>query len=417
MITYPEAISLIDKISLKLPNEKISILNSVNRVCAEDVLSPLTNPSSNNTSFDGFAVIAKETEGLSSQKTKKFKILRTIAAGDEPKIDNYEKNSAVEVMTGGLVPKPFDSIIAVEKVKYFPTKEKPTHIIVDEEVKQFSYIRFAGEDYNLKDVVIKKGELIQPKHIMALTTLGIKDVQVKKQPQIIFFGTGSEIADYKDTKVPSWKVRNSNNHYFTSFGKSLYFQIIDGGIIKDDEPEKLKKALDDALNSDIDIFVTSGAISAGKFDFIPKLIKDCGFETHFKGVAIKPGRPIMLSKLKQKEKLFFGLPGNPISCAAGFRFFVYPLIRNSLGMSKEKKFKAKLVNEYSKAENFTHFARCLMTINNQGSCELEVLQGQQSNRIKSFVEANCWGIFEEGKEKFKSGDFVKWMHLNPNLIN
>ena len=417
MITYPEAISLIDKISLKLPNEKISILNSVNRVCAEDVLSPLTNPSSNNTSFDGFAVIAKETEGLSSQKTKKFKILRTIAAGDEPKIDNYEKNSAVEVMTGGLVPKPFDSIIAVEKAKYFPTKEKPTHIIVDEEVKQFSYIRFAGEDYNLKDVVIKKGELIQPKHIMALTTLGIKDVQVKKQPQIIFFGTGSEIADYKDTKVPSWKVRNSNNHYFTSFGKSLYFQIIDGGIIKDDEPEKLKKALDDALNSDIDIFVTSGAISAGKFDFIPKLIKDCGFETHFKGVAIKPGRPIMLSKLKQKEKLFFGLPGNPISCAAGFRFFVYPLIRNSLGMSREKKFKARLVNEYSKDENFTHFARCLMTISNQGSCELEVLQGQQSHRIKSFVEANCWGIFEEGKEKFKSGDFVKWMYLNPNLIN
>ena len=417
MITYPEAISLIDKISLKLPNEKISILNSVNRVCAEDVLSPLTNPSSNNTSFDGFAVIAKETEGLSSQKTKKFKILRTIAAGDEPKIDNYEKNSAVEVMTGGLVHKPFDSIIAVEKVKYFPTKEKPTHIIVDEEVKQFSYIRFAGEDYNLKDVVIKKGELIQPKHIMALTTLGIKDVQVKKQPQIIFFGTGSEIADYKDTKVPSWKVRNSNNHYFTSFGKSLYFQIIDGGIIKDDEPEKLKKALDDALNSDIDIFVTSGAISAAKFDFIPKLIKDCGFETHFKGVAIKPGRPIMLSKLKQKEKLFFGLPGNPISCAAGFRFFVYPLIRNSLGMSREKKFKARLVNEYSKDENFTHFARCLMTISNQGSCELEVLQGQQSHRINSFVEANCWGSFEEGKEKFKSGDFVKWMYLNPNLIN
>ena len=153
----------------------------------------------------------------------------------------------MEVITGGSVHKPFDSIIAVEKVKYFPTKEKATHIIADEEVKQFSYIRLAGEDYNLKDVVIKKGELIQPKHIMALTTLGIKDVQVKKQPQIIFFGTGSEIADYKDTKVPSWKAGdNPNNHYFTSFGKSLYFKIIDGGIIKDDEPEKLKKALDDA---------------------------------------------------------------------------------------------------------------------------------------------------------------------------
>ena len=413
MITYQEAISLIDKVSLKLPNEKISILNSVSRVCTEDVLSPSNNPSSNNTAFDGFAVIAKETEGLSSQKTKRFKILRTIAAGDEPKIDNYEKNSAVEVMTGGLVPKPFDSIIAVEKAKYFPTKEKPTHIIVNEEVKQFSYIRFAGEDYNLKDVVIKKGELIQPKHIMAFTTLGIKDVQVKKKPKIIFFGTGSEIVDYKDTKVSSWKVRNSNNHYFTSFGKSLYFKIIDGGIIKDNESDKLKQALNEALNSDTDIFVTSGAISAGKFDFIPKLVKEFGFKTHFKGVAIKPGRPIMLSKFTQKEKLFFGLPGNPISCAAGFRFFIYPLIRNSLGMPKEKKFKAKLVNEYSKKEKFTHFARSLMAINDQGLIELEVLQGQQSNRIKSFVQANCWGIFSEDKEKFKSGDFIDWMPLIP----
>ena len=317
-------------------------------------------------------------------------------------------------MTGGLVYEPFDSIIPVETAKYFPSKEKPTHIIVDKQVKKFSYIRFAGEDYNLKDVVIKNGELIQPKHIMALTTLGIKEAKVKKQPKIVFFGTGNEIADYKDKNVPSWKVRNSNNHYFTSFGKSLYFQIIDGGIIKDDEPDKLKEELKKTLSSDIDIFVTSGAISAGKFDFIPKLIKEFGFETHFKGVAIKPGRPIMLSKSKQKEKLFFGLPGNPISCAAGFRFFIYPLIRNSLGMPKEKKFKAKLINEYSKSENFTHFARCLMSISDQGIIELEVLQGQQSNRVKSFVQANCWGIFPGGKKQFKSGDFIEWVPLIPS---
>ena len=185
MINYEKAIKIISKVSLKLPNEKISTLNSVNRICSEDILSPSTNPSCNNTAFDGFAVIAKETEGLSSNKTKKFKILKTIAAGDEPKINNFEKNSTVEIMTGGLVHEPFDSIIPVEKVKYFPSKEKPTHIIVDEQVKKFSYIRFAGEDYNLKDVVIKNGELIQPKHIMALTTLGIVEIKVKKQPKII----------------------------------------------------------------------------------------------------------------------------------------------------------------------------------------------------------------------------------------
>jgi len=414
MIKNQEAIKIINKVSLNLPNEKISILNSVNRVCAKDILSPSTNPSSNNTAFDGFAVIAQETEGLSSNKTKKFKILKTIAAGDNPKINNYLKNSSVEIMTGGIVPKPFDSIIPVEKIKYYPSERKPTHIFVDSEVKKFSFIRFAGEDYNLKDVVIKRGELIQPKHIMALTTLGIRDLYVKKKPKIIFFGTGDEIVDYKKKNISNWQVRNSNNHYITSFGKSLHYQIIDGGVIKDSEQSKLKEKLKKSLKSDIDIFVTSGAISVGKFDFIPKLINELSFKTYFKGVSIKPGRPIMLSKFKRKEKLFFGLPGNPISCAAGFRFFVYPLIRNSLGMLKEKNFKAKLINKYSKRKNFTHFARCLININNKGLGELQVLQGQQSHRIKSFAKANCWGIFPGGKEQFKSGDIIEWVPLIPS---
>ena len=122
----------------------------------------------------------------------------------------------------------------------------------------------------------------------------------------------------------------------------------------------------------------------------------------------------MLSKFRRKEKLFFGLPGNPISCAAGFRFFIYPLLRNSLGMTKEEKFKAKLVNKYSKRKNFTHFARCLISVNSKGLSELRVLQEQQSHRIKTFTKANCWGIFPSGKEQFKPGDIIEWVSLIPS---
>jgi len=414
MIRYQKAIKIINKFFINLPDEKISTLNSLNRVCAKNILSPTKNPLSDNTAFDGFALLSKETKGLSQKRTKKFKILKSIGAGDNPKIKNYQKNSSVEIMTGAIIPKPFDSIIPVEKVKYFPTKQKPTHIVLDHEIKKFSFIRFAGEDFNLKSLVVKKGELIQPKHIMALTTLGIKNLYVKKKPKIIFFGTGKEIIDYKKKNILNWKVRNSNNHYFMSFGKSLHYQIIDGGVIKDNEQKKLEKKIKKTLNSDVDIFVTSGAISAGKFDFIPGLINKLGFKTYFKGVSIKPGRPIMLSKFKRKEKLFFGLPGNPISCAAGFRFFIYPLLRNSLGMLKEEKFKAKLINKYSKRKNFTHFARCLLNVNSSGLLELKVLQEQQSHKIKSFVKANCWGIFPSGKDQFKSGDIVEWVPLIPS---
>ena len=180
MINYQSAIEIINKVYLNLPSEKISISDSLNRVCAKNILSPSKNPLANNTAFDGFAVLAKETRGLSKKKIKKFEILKTIGAGDNPKINKYLKNSSVEIMTGGVIPKPFDSVIPVEKIKYYPSKRKPTHILVDSVVKKFSFIRFAGEDYNLNDVVIKKGELIQPKHIMALTTLGIKYLYVKK---------------------------------------------------------------------------------------------------------------------------------------------------------------------------------------------------------------------------------------------
>jgi len=55
-----------------------------------------------------------------------------------------------------------------------------------------------------------------------------------------------------------------------------------------------------------------------------------------------------------------------------------------------------------------------MEINKRGLVQLEVLQGQQSNKIKSFIKANCWGIFPEGKDKFKKGDIIEWVPLIPS---
>ena len=412
MISYKKAISLIKKNSIILPSKKISIEKALYKICAKDILSPSKYPSFNNSAFDGFALVSRETKGLNSKKTKKFRILKTIAAGDNPKINKYQKNSTVEIMTGALVPKQFDTIIPVEKVKYFPSKKKPTHIILDRNLKKFEYVRFGGEDYKKGNLVIKKGEQIQANHLIALATLGINEILVKKVPKIIFFGTGNEIIDYKRKNIPLWKVRNSNNLYFSAFSKDLSLDVIDGGVIKDKEPHKLKQALKKTIRSDIDLFVTSGAISAGKFDFIPKFIKKIGFQNKFKGAKIKPGRPIMLSKFK--KKLFFGLPGNPISMVVGFRFFIYPLIRNMLGMNREKTFKAKLLSKYSKRKDFTHFLRCSLVITKKGSCELKILKGQQSNKVKALTEANCWGIFESGKGKFKVGDFVECLPLIPS---
>ena len=295
MISYNKAINLIDKSSFKKSVEKISIKDSLNRVSANDIFSSLSLPSANNSAFDGYALKAKETKNLNKSLTKKFRILKTIAAGDNPKLINYKNYSTVEIMTGALIPNQFDTIIPIEKVKYFPSKSKSTHIIVDEELKKFSFVRFKGEDYAIKDMVIRKNQIIKSNHMMALAALGIDKIFVKKIPKIIFFGTGNELVKFNNKKIPNWKIRNSNNLYIASFCKDLKLKIIDGGIIKDNEFNKFKKKIKKILKSDIDICITSGAVSAGKFDFIPSLIKTLSFKKIFKGVAIKPGRPLMLS--------------------------------------------------------------------------------------------------------------------------
>jgi molybdopterin molybdotransferase len=160
------------------------------------------------------------------------------------------------------------------------------------------------------------------------------------------------------------------------------------------------------LNSNIDIIVTSGAVSAGKFDFVPIIVKKFKLSNYFKGVAIRPGKPVLFAKIKGKEKAIFGLPGNPISSAACFRFFVFPYIENLLGVSEEKPIRAVLKNNFLKKINFTRFVKSKINSTKNGNLEIEILKGQESFRIQSFIKSNIWTLLPSGKSKFKKGSIV-----------
>ena len=160
------------------------------------------------------------------------------------------------------------------------------------------------------------------------------------------------------------------------------------------------------LKSKIDIIITSGAVSAGKFDFIPNIVNKFRLSNYFKSVAIRPGKPILFAKIKGKSKAIFGLPGNPISSAACFRFFVYPYLRSLLGMKEEISFKAVLKNEFTKKKDFTRFVKSKLSTTSNGKLEVHILKGQESFRIKSFIQSNIWVMLPSGKDKFKKGETV-----------
>ena len=169
------------------------------------------------------------------------------------------------------------------------------------------------------------------------------------------------------------------------------------------------------LKSNIDIIITSGAVSAGKFDFVPSVIKTFKLSNYFKGVAIRPGKPVLFAKIKGKQKVIFGLPGNPMSSAACFRFFVLPFIFNIMGLAKEKPVKAILKNDFIKKKDFTRFLKSKLNTTNNVKIEVEILEGQESFRIKSFNKSNIWTLLPAGKSKFKKGEIVDCFFPNqPN---
>tara|TARA_B100000700_G_scaffold324153_1_gene429575 strand:+ start:20 stop:1273 length:1254 start_codon:yes stop_codon:yes gene_type:complete len=404
MKSYSQALKILKKNKLVFNDENIKSLNCLNRVCAKNIYSTINYPAADNSAFDGYAVNSNDTKKLSIKRGKFFKILGIIAAGTKPKNKKSNKFGTFEIMTGGLLPRGFDAIIPKEEGSLYPNKKKPKYLYINKIIKKNKNIRTKGSDYKKDDLIIKKGTILKSNHILAFKTLGIKYVKVKKIPNILFFSTGNEISNQE--KIPQWKIRNSNNHYIQSLDKNFLFNFNYGGTLRDKDELVLKKEINKFLNSKIDIIITSGAVSAGKFDFIPSIIKKFKLSGYFKDIAIRPGKPILFAKFKGKQKAFFGLPGNPISSAACFRFFVYQFLEESLQIKSEKPIKAILKNNFSKKINFTRFVRSRCNTTKNGKLEVEILKDQESFRIKPFIRSNIWAMLPSGKEKFKKGKTV-----------
>ncbi len=412
MINYNQAKKILIKSNIKIKDELINSSKSINRVNVLDIYSTVNYPAGTNAAFDGFAINSKETNKLNKNNSQNFKILKTISAGDNPRLNKVKKYETAEVMTGALIPIGFDTIIPIEKIIFHSNNK---YINISNKIKKNQHIRYAGSDYKKKDLIIKKGTIIQSTHILAFKTLGITKIKVKKKPNILFFSTGNEISNNKN--IVNWKVRNSNSHYIKSLSNNFLFNYIDGGILRDKDELFFKKQIAKSIKSKIDIIITSGAVSAGKYDFVPSVVKKFNLSNFFKGVLIRPGKPILFAKFKNIEKAIFGLPGNPISSSACFRFFVYPYLLNILGVMNEKPFKAKLKNNYSKSKKVIRFLKAKLTSTNDGKIEIQVLKGQESFRIKSFVKSNVWGLFKDGQSNFKKGELIDCYSPTGSNIN
>ena len=416
MKSYNDALKILKKSNIKISNQSIKSIDGLNRISSENIYSNYDYPSADNSSVDGFAVNAKDTHGISKKKFKRLKIVGSISAGSKPFKKFLKKDQAVEIMTGGILPRGTNSIIPIEKCSLIKDKIN-NYILIKQKFKKFENVRFKGSDFKKKDLLIKKNTLINSNHIMAFKALGVGNIKVKKKINIIFFSSGNEISEVNH--IPSWKIRNSNHHYIKSLKNNFLFNFRNLGILRDNDEKKFYNKLHKILKSETNIIITSGGVSKGKFDFIPLIIKKFKLSYSFKDVALRPGKPILFAKIKNKEIVIFGLPGNPMSSAACFRFFVIPYIVNILGQKNEKPIRGVLKNSFLKKKKFTRFVKSKLSTTKNGKILVEILKGQESFKIKSFVKSNIWALLPAGKAQFKKGDTVDCFsqnHFNQTFI-
>ncbi len=181
MINYSKSISILKNSKIKIKNEILDSSKSLNRVSAENIFSKVNYPAENNAAFDGYAINSSDTKNINKKKSKIFKIVGSVAAGMKPLAKKIKKFDTIEIMTGSIISKPFNTIIPIEQIKFFPNKKSKKNIIISKKIDKNDHVRFKGSDYKKGELIIKSGTIIQPNHILALKSLGIKKIKVKKK--------------------------------------------------------------------------------------------------------------------------------------------------------------------------------------------------------------------------------------------
>ncbi len=418
LIPYKKALELLADVAKKHKNtfmESLPLLEATGRLLAEDIYSPINVPSFNNSAMDGFAIQSDLVNSdIAINGSIKLQVTGSIQAGDhsDTQADSMA-HFAWEIMTGAPVPDTFDAVIQIENVIITEVDNKK-YIEISENVFKGRNIRRLGTDYQIKQLVANKHATIQAQHIMALATVGVKNVPVIPHLKVAILSTGNELAKKSSHELNPGKIHNSNQPFLKTYCQNINCQPVFVGRCKDNIKD-FNILIDNALENNVKIIFSTGAVSMGKYDFIPQALLKRGAVIHFHKSKIRPGKPILFAELPNGT-LYFGLPGNPIAAASGMRFFVAPFIHEILGLEQEKTINAKLANDIKSKQGFRTFAKAYASIDEFGQLQVEMLQDQGSYQSRSFAQSNCWLIIPEDRGDILKGELIQIAPMVPNQM-
>lgn len=378
--------------------EKVALPASLGRILAQDIVAAFNDPQFPTASMDGYAIIYEDIHAPSIAIVGK-----NPAGSDESRTLSY--GECIKTFTGSMMPQGADTLIQIENVTVADGK-----IIITEKVPKGSSVRQIGEGYKAGDVLIVKGTKIGFAEIGVMAALNYVMVKVSPRPRIGVLATGSEILDLgENSKNPS-QIRSSNNYTLAALFESAGAEVLQLGTVGDNK-ESIMKSFENALSS-ADILVSTGGVSVGDYDFVKDIIPRLGAEIVFKGVAIKPGKHIIVA---QKEgKFIVSLPGFAYSSTVTAVLYVLPLIAKILG--KEKVYsivEAKLGENFKKRSKLTEFTACnIMVEDGQYLVDFKDKKVGSSAILTNLLNESALMISGEDDNDLSEGTFVNVILLN-----
>lgn len=397
MVDVQSALNIVLQNPVDYGYEFVPLKNAIGRILAEEIRSDRPLPPFDRVCMDGIAIDFESFE----KGQRYFPNEKTVAAG-ETRYKLNHPDQCVEIMTGAVLPENTNTVI-----RYEDLEQDQDGFTVLTTVKKGANVHQKGTDFSMNEVLLQENLKLKAVDINILASVGRDMVKVKKLPLVAMISSGDELIPVHQ-KPQDHQIRISNIHMLKARLDQMGIKSSDYHFR--DEKEDIRKKLLKIMEQH-DVILMSGGVSKGKFDFIPGILEDLGFEKLFHGVRQRPGKPMWFGK--KDNHLVFAFPGNPVSSIACLHKYFIPWISVCLGQELPKILRVRLKDNVEFKPDLHYFAQARLSFGEDGVNYATVSHGNGSGDIVNPSGMDGFIEFPRGTNRFLSGEIFNFIPFHP----
>ena len=399
-----------------LDTEDVAIFDALDRVLAQDLISPISVPPHDNSAMDGYAF---DGAALAAGGPLQLTVIGSTLAG-EIWSGPVGPAEAVRITTGAVMPPGLDTVVPQELVQ----AGADTITIAAGLIARGDNRRCLGEDLMQGRPALARGERIGPAALGLVASLGITRLPVYRKLRVAYFSTGNEILSLGEP-ARAGAVYDSNRYTVFGLLRRLGIEMVDLGVVRD-EPVALEAAFLEAARR-ADAIITSGGVSVGEADYTKAMMRKLAGRSGgvaFWRIAMRPGRPMAVGRIvantpdgQERPAVLFGLPGNPVAVMVTFLAFVRPALLQMMGAraTAAPMLRARSAEAIRKKPGRTEYQRGTVSTDTQGVLRVATTGNQGSGVLSSMVQANGLIVLHHTQGNVAPGDEVDVMMFDGAL--